>query len=149
MSLQIASDRFWAIAADQSRAAAVSAGLRSMMSATLATEMASVILLVDTPLHSLLSMPRTSLSLDKLRAASLSPDPMAVLVAILTWSRRSFPQWDHSTPDACDCARVECLQSMTLRDVERVQANNAFLPANGTLSESLEFAQVGVMMVLR
>jgi hypothetical protein len=38
---------------------------------------------------------------------------------------------------------------MTLRDVKRVRDNNAFLPAGGILSESLESTQVGVMMVLR
>jgi hypothetical protein len=37
---------------------------------------------------------------------------------------------------------------MTLRYQERVQADNAFLPANGILLKSFELAQVGVIMVL-
>jgi hypothetical protein len=63
--------------------------------------------------------------------------------------RRRFQQWNQATPDARDFALVETLQAMTLRDQERVQAGNAYLPSNGILSESLEFPQVGVMMVLR
>jgi hypothetical protein len=50
--------------------------------------------------------------------------------------------------DARDYGLVESLQAMTLRDWNQVQANNASLPANGVLFNSLEFAQVGVIIVL-
>jgi hypothetical protein len=54
------------------------------MSAILVTELASVFLLVNTLLHSLLLTLGTLLSLDKLRAVSLSPAPMGVLAAFST-----------------------------------------------------------------
>jgi hypothetical protein len=66
-----------------------------------------------------------------------------------TAMRRSFLRLSNATLDARDYALVKDLQSITLYDLERVQSNNIFLPANGVQSESLEFPQVSVMMVLR
>jgi hypothetical protein len=60
---------------------------------------------------------------------------------------RSFERRDRVAWDARNFALVESLQAMTLRNEERVQTSNAFLPANGTLFEALESA--GVFVVLR
>jgi hypothetical protein len=54
------------------------------MSVILVTELASVFLLVNILLYSLLLTLGTLLSLDKLRAASLSPTLMGVLAAFST-----------------------------------------------------------------
>jgi hypothetical protein len=55
-------------------------------------------------------------------------------------TRCSFEQWNGTTPNSRNFALVESLQAMTLRDQERGQDRNAYLLANGILSELLEFA---------
>jgi hypothetical protein len=63
-------------------------------------------------------------------------------------SRCIFKGWDTATTDARDLALVQNLQATTTRDVKRVQDNNASMPGGEVLFNSLEVAQVSVLVVL-
>jgi hypothetical protein len=52
------------------------------------------------------------------------------------------------TPEARDTALVQALQDFVLQDKARVLANNCFLPANGIVVKTINWPQVGVMLVL-
>jgi SAM-dependent methyltransferase len=150
MALQIAPDRFWVIAAEQASAAAIDAGFTVGPVRNLGNGEGFGL---PAGQHSPPQAALNNMNAPQLGAVAqdiVQNGTHCCIGRILDRAlRRSFAQWDSATPDARNFALVESLQAMTLRDQERVQANNAFLPANGVLSESLEFAQVGVIMVLR
>lgn len=52
------------------------------------------------------------------------------------------------TPGVRDAALVQALQAFVGQDKVRVLQNNRFLPANSIVEETLEWSQVGVMLVL-
>jgi SAM-dependent methyltransferase len=150
MSLQIAPDRLWTVAAAQARAAAISAGFAVGTVCNIGNGDGFGLL----PGRHSPSRP----ALNAMDIAQLGPVASSIAqprscgcsgrvldIAVC----RSLPQWGNLTPDARDYALVEELQAMTLCDVERVRSYNVFLPAHGVLSESMEFTQVSVMMVLR
>jgi SAM-dependent methyltransferase len=150
MSLQIAPDRLWTVATEQARAAAIHAGFVVDAVRNIGDgDGFGLPLGRHSPAQSALS----SMSVVQLGQAAnhiRQPGAYGCIGRVMDMMlRRGFQQWNQATPDARNFALVEALQAMTLRDQERVQAGNAYLPSNGILSESLEFPQVGVMMVLR
>jgi SAM-dependent methyltransferase len=65
-----------------------------------------------------------------------------------TWLRRRYPELSQMPPQARDGAHARALQEFVVRDKDRVLANNRFLPADGIVAETLDWLQVGVMLVL-
>lgn len=61
---------------------------------------------------------------------------------------RRTPGWNQMTPGVRDAALVQALQAFVGQDKVRVLQNNRFLPANSIMEETLEWSQVGVMLVL-
>jgi SAM-dependent methyltransferase len=148
-TLQIAPDRLWVTAAAQATQAAVDAGflVHTVRNIGKGSDFGLPPGQRSPPQSTLQAMSVPELG--EAASSVMQPGAHGCIGRILDRIVRcSFKKWDQATTDARDYGLVESLQAMTLRDRNQVQANNASLPANGVLFNSLEFAQVGVIVVL-
>jgi SAM-dependent methyltransferase len=149
-AVQIAPDRLWVIAAEQGSAAAINAGFTVGQVRNIGNGKTFGL---PAGRH---SPPQAALNnMHALELGEVTRDIIengtycCIGRTLDMGTRHVFEAWDSATPDARNTALVKCLQDMVRRDEKRIEATNAFLPANGVVAETLEHEQVGVMMVLR
>ncbi|KAH3939702.1 hypothetical protein HBH98_243920 [Parastagonospora nodorum] len=149
LTLKVAPDQFWVTAATQATAIAQDAGF--VVNRVYNIGKGDSFGLANGPQ----SPPQIALNnmsfAQSQHLAQTPPPPGAnsyigrLMHTVLGWTTQG---WNQMTPNARDTALTLALQYFVAQDRDRVEANNRFLPANGITVESLQWPQVGVMLVL-
>lgn len=150
LTIQIAPDQLWTVAATQAREAAVDAGFHVNAVRNIGKgDDFGLPAGQRSPAQAALN----AMTLQQLvQTAQTRPTPNAYNCIGRTgdtFVRRTEPAWAQSGPHARDCILVQSHQSFVVKDKERVAKDSAGLPAGGAVvAKTLEWTQIGVLLSL-